>query len=206
MIARRDAAGDSSVGYSLDVNDGRAILSWPREQGLLGISQPGAGVNVRLPGTMPVGLRWTGRLASMRADFTGLRPTHCELHEIFSSARLEFGDAGRPSEIRVWGFASNLLIRIPADCPVRVVSKSALVLREFPSDFEEHAPGRSKDRIDAAAGRGAPVNIYVDGPFMRIQIERMPVTALSSQAVPTQEESEWPRLESTASPSLSPSS
>ena len=201
MIARRDAAGDSSVGYSLDISGGKGVLAWPRGQSLLGVSPLGARIEVRAPGTIPVALSWTGRLASLQATFARLKPTHCVLHEIFSTARLDFDDSSRPSEIRAWGFASNLEIRIPADCPVVVVSRSSLVLRDFPSDFEEHAPGRGKNRIDAAEGRGAPVRILVDGPFIRIKIERMPVTAVS-----TQEELEWQRPESTASRSLSPSS
>jgi hypothetical protein len=203
-IALRGAPGDSAEGYRFTVVDKKAILTWPREEGFA-LPPIGAQVTVRAPEAWPMVLRWSGWLASMNADFARLKPSRCALHEILSSGKIAWDDAGRPGEIRVWGLASILRIRIPGDCPVRVMSESPYVFRSFPSDFEEHAPGRGRDRVDAAEGRGAPVNIYVGG-FMRIQIERMPLTAVTTQAGTTREDLEWPRRIGTASPSHSRSS
>ena len=201
-VERRDAAADSSVGYRFDVSGGKAVLIWPRSAGKFSVSTPGAKLAVHAPRSLPLGLQWNGRMGSMHANLARLNPTRCDLHEILSSGRIDFGDAGRPEEIRVWGVLSEITVRIPADCPVRVISKSPFVLRSLPSDFEQHALGRDeKERVDAAEGRGRPVRIYLDGPFIHITIERMPLTAIA-----TQEDTEWPELESTASRSLSPSS
>ncbi|HZI88987.1 MAG TPA: DUF5668 domain-containing protein [Candidatus Polarisedimenticolia bacterium] len=206
-VLRRDAAVDSIAGYRFDVNGGKAVLVWPGSGGTFSLSAPGAQVAIRAPTALPVALRWSGRLGSLHADLTHLVPTRCHLHEIFSTGKLEFSDAARPEEIRVWGVASSLRVRIPPDCPVRVVSESPLVLRSLPSDFEELAMGRGKkQRVDAADGRGRPVTIHVDGPFMRIAVERMPQTALRAQAVETREDMEWLPPTGTASRSRSPSS
>jgi hypothetical protein len=183
-VALRGVSGDKASGYRLDVTGARAVLEWPRGGGSLGLAPPGTKVEVRAPSGLPVALRWSGRIASLHADLARLRPMQISLHEICSAGRLTFDDSGRPEEIRVWGVASNLRVRIPADCPVRLISQGSLVLRTLPSDFEEHATGlRGKDRIDAAEGRGPTVRIYVGGPFMGIQIERMPLVALSPQPV-----------------------
>jgi hypothetical protein len=199
------APGDSAEGYQLAVGGSRAILTCPRGEGF-SIPPIGAKVEILAPETLPLTLRWSGWLASMHADLTRLKPTRCVLHEILSSGTLRWDDAGRPAEIRVWGVASVIRIRIPGDCPVRVISESPFVFRSFPPDFEEHAPGRGKDRVDAADGRGPLVRIYVGG-FMRIKIVRMPSTAvLTTQASTTQEDTEWPRRIGTASRSLSRSS
>ena len=203
-IALRGAPGDSAEGYRLALGEKKAILTWPREEGFA-LPPVGAQVTVRAPETLPVTLSWSGWLASMHADFARLRPGRCALHEICSSSQITWDDAGRPGEIRVWGVASVLRIRIPGDCPVRVVSQSPYIFRTLPSDFEEHAPGRGRDRVDAAEGRGSPVRIYVGG-FMQIKVERMPLTAMTTQAGTTSEGSEWPRRIGTASRSHSRSS
>jgi hypothetical protein len=206
-LARHDAAADSSVGYRFDVGGGKGVLVWPRAGGAFSLSMPGSKLEVRAPSSLPLGLRWSGRMATIHANLTRLNPTRCDLHEIFSTARIDLGNAGRPEEIRVWGLLSELRVRIPADCPVRVTSKSPFVLRSFPSDFEQHALGRNaKERVDAGEGRGRPVRIYVEGPFIHITIERMPLTAVTTPTVATQEDTEWPELEGTASRSHSPSS
>ena len=201
-VERHDAAADSSVGYRFDVGGGKGVLVWPRSGGTFSISTPGAKLVVHAPHSLPLGVMWSGRMASMHANLTRLSPTRCDLHEILYSARIDFSDAGRPEEIKVWGLLSEVTVRIPADCPVRVISKSPFVLRSLPSDFEQHALGRNaKERVDAAEGRGRAVRIFVEGPFIHITIERMPLVA-----VELQEDSEWPELEGTASRSHSPSS
>ena len=199
-VGRDDAAADSAQGYRFEIGGARAILTWPRDPAMFGYGPPGARLEVRVPRAIPLSLRWAGKAASMRADLAGVRTSRIELHQVASSSRISFDDAGRPEEIRIWGVASILNVRIPADCPVRLITKSNSVSRSVPSDFEEHAPGRGRDRIETGAGRGTPVRIVVDGPFMRIKIERMPLTAVS-----TSEDLEWPDP-STASRSRSPSS
>ncbi len=190
--------GDSAVGYRFDVSGKKAVLEWPQVQGGFGIPPPGAAVVVRVPEALPLTLNWRGRLASMRADLARLRITRLDAHEIASSILVELGDA-RPEEIRIGGFASSVTIRIPADCPIRLVSRSPLVLRNLPSDFVEQAKGRGKDRVDVAEGRGRPVKIIVDGPLIRVTIERSP----STKAL-VKEGSEWQEAEGTASRSHSP--
>ena len=200
-IALRGAAGDSAAGYRFEVAGKRATLDWPQVRGGLGIPPPAARLEVRVPGGLPFALNWRGWLALMRADLRKLKPTRCDIHGILSSGRIEFDDSGRPEEIVVGGFGSDAQIRIPGDCPVRIVSHSPFVFRSFPSDVEQLARGRAKDRVDAAEGRGRAVKIVVDGMFVRIKIERMPRTAVQAR-----EESEWRHLESTASRSRSHSS
>ncbi len=200
VIGLRGVTGDSAVGYRFEVIGKKAVLDWPQVRGGLGIPPPAARLEVRAPRTLPVSLSWTGWLASMRADLEGLKPTRCAVHGILASSRIEFDDA-RPEEIRVWGFLSSTQIRISGDCPIRIVSHSPFILRSFPSDIEQLAQGRSKERVDAAEGRGRPVRIDVDGAFVRIKIERMPLTKAT-----TQEASEWPQPVGTASRFHSPSS
>ncbi len=180
VIGLRGGAGDSAVGYRFEVAGKKAVLDWPQVRGGLGIPPPAARLEVRVPRRLPVSLTWTGWLASMRADLADLDPTRCAIHGILSVSRIDFGDAGRPEEIRVWGLLASTRIRIPGDCPVRIVSHSPFVLRSFPSDVEEQAQGRAKERVDAAGGRGRPVRIDVDGAFVRIQIDRMPLTKVTT--------------------------
>jgi len=201
VIGLQGVAGDSAVGYRFEVTGKEAVLDWPQVRGGLGIPPPAARLEVRVPRRLPMSLSWTGWLASMRADLAGLEPTRCAIHGVLTVSRIGFDDAGRPEEIRVWGFLSSAEIRIPGDCPVRIVGHSPFILRSFPSDIEELAQGRSKEREDAAEGRGRPVRIDVDGAFVRIKIDRMPLTKGT-----TQEASEWPQPAGTASRFRSPSS
>ncbi len=200
-VGLHGVAGDSAVGYRFEVAGKKGVLEWPQTQGGFGVPPPAAKLEVRVPRSLPLVLNWTGWLASMRADLRKLEPARCTFHGILSSGRIEFDDAGRPDEIWIGGVASNIRIHIPGDCPVRIVSHTPFVFRSFPSDIDQLARGRGKDRVDAAEGRGRAVRIHVGGAFIRIKIERMPLTS-----VWTQEESEWPQPESTASRSHSHSS
>ena len=176
-IARQDAAGDSSVGYRFEVSGGKAVLEWPRSSGPLTLSNPGARIKIVAPPALPLSLNWSGRAGSLHADLTRLAPTRCSLHEIFASSRLDIGEE-RPEEIRVWGVASELRLRVPADCPVRLMS-SPFTLRTLPSDFEQYAMGKvgSKDRVDASEGRGRTLRVYANGYLTHVTVERMPVVA-----------------------------
>ncbi len=193
--------GDFAGGYRFAASDGKAVFEWPRHIGILGVQSPGTSLDVGVPEALPVTLTWYGQLASVHADLTRLEPTSCAFKGIASSILLGIKAAAAPEEVRIWGLFSNVTIRVHGDCPVRLVSHGPFVMRALPSDFEELAPGRGKDRVDAAEGRGRPVRIDVEGMFVRVKIERLPLTA-----VMTEEESEWYQLESTASRSLSPSS
>jgi len=197
----RALAGDFAGGYRFAASGGKAVLEWPRHIGMLGLQSPGTSLDIRVPETLPMTLSWQGQLASVHADLTLLNPVRCVFDGAGSSILLGIKATSRPEEIRIWGLCSNVTIRIHGDCPVRLLSQGPFVMRSLPSDFEEHAQGRGKDRVDAVEGPGRPMRIYVDGPFVRIKIERLPLTA-----VLTQEEFECPLPESTASRSHSPSS
>ena len=177
-VSVRNAAGDSAAGYRFETSGKSAVFEWPQTTDGLGLSPPGAAVSIQAPEALPVALTWKGRLASMHADLTRLRPTKCVLDEIASTARLEFGDAGRPEEILVRGFASTIQIRVSTGCPVQLVTHSPFTMTALPPDFMEHAPGRGKGRVHSAEGTGRLVKIFVEGPFIHVKIERAPLTAV----------------------------
>jgi cell wall-active antibiotic response 4TMS protein YvqF len=180
----RNAAGDSTAGYRFDIAGKSAVFEWPQTTGGLGLSSPGTAVSLQVPDALPVALTWRGRFGSMHADLIRLRPTRCILDEIASTVRMELGDAGRPEEIRVRGFASTIQIRVPSDCPVQLVTKSAFTMTALSSDFMEHAPGRGKGRVHTAEGTGRLVKIFVDGPLIHVKIDRGPVTAVQRGRIP----------------------
>ena len=194
----RTSAGDSAAGYRFAVSGRDAAFEWPRKPGLLGLPPPGVGLDFRLPESLPLTLSWRGRLASIYADLTRLTPARCTLDGVASSILLGFKGAERPEEIRIKGFASMVKIRIHGDCPVRLITESPLIFRSLSSDFVPWGTGREKDRVYASAGRGRPVTIHVDGPFLWITIERVPLAMVSRG-----EDSEWQEAESTASRSRS---
>jgi hypothetical protein len=177
-VGVRNAASDSAAGYSFDVSGKNAVFEWPQTTGGLGLPPPGAAVSIQVPEALPVALSWRGRLASMHADLTRLRPTKCVLDEIASTVRMEIGNTGRPEEILVRGFASTIRIRVPMGCPVQLVTHSPFTMTALPSDFMEHAPGRGKGRVHTVEGTGRIVKIFVEGPLIHVTIERAPVTAV----------------------------
>ena len=69
----------------------------------------------------------------------------------------------------------------------------------MPFDFEKEARERGKDEVHVAKGRGRPVTIVVDGPLVRVTIDRKPITTNL-----VKEEREWPEMEGTASRFHSP--
>ncbi len=165
---------ESAPGHRFDVTGGKAVFEWPLTPGTLGFAPPGTSLAVLVPEAMPVSLSWRGRLASVHADLSRLRPKRCAFHGIASEVLLGINGATRPQEIRVSGVCSNITIRIQGDCPVWLVSRGAFVMTSLPSDFMEHARGRGKDRVVTGEGRGPPVRIYAEGPFVRVKIERFP--------------------------------
>ena len=170
----RTFSADSAVGYRYAVSGKTAVLEWPSRTGAFGLPAPAMGLDVRVPETLPMTLSWRGLFASIHADLTRLKPTWCTFHGVASSILLGIKGAARPEEIRVWGFCSSMRIKIHGDCPVRLMTHGPFVMKSLQSDFEEHAMGRGRDRIYAVEGRGRPVRIFVDGPFIRIKIERLP--------------------------------
>ena len=197
----RTFSGDSTAGYRFSISGKNAVFEWPSRSGWLGLPPPGIGLDVRAPETLPIALSWRGQVASIHADLTQLKPTRCEVNGIASFILLGIKGSLRPEEIRVRGFASIVRIRIHGDCPVRLVTESPLVFKTLPSDFVPWGTGRGKDRVYAMAGTGRPMKIFVNGPFIHIAIERVPVTTVSGR-----EDPEWQEVESTASRSRSPSS
>jgi len=177
-VGVRNAAGDSGAGYRFEASGKSAVLEWPQVLGSFGLPPPGAAVSIQVQEALPVALSWRGRLASMHADLTRLKPTRCVLDEIASTARMELGDAGRPEEILVRGFLSTIQIRVPTGCPVQLVTHSPFTMTALPSDFMEHAQGRGKGRVHSVEGIGRLVRIFVEGPFILVKIERAPVTAV----------------------------
>ena len=173
--------GDFAGGYRFAESDGKAVFEWPRHIGTLGAQSPGTTLDVGVPEALPMTLSWYGQLASVHADLTRLKPTECAFHGIASSMVVGIKATAPPEEIRIWGLFSNVTIRIHGACPVRLVGHGPFLMRALPSDFEELAPGRGKDRVDFAEGRGRPLRIDVSGTFVRIKIERLPLTAVMTE-------------------------
>ena len=199
LVRVRKIAGDSTTGYRFAVTRKEAVFEWPEVTGMLRVPPLGNSLDLRVPNAVPLALHWRGHFASMNADLTTLRPTRCDLHGFASSMEIGFGDRERPREIRVGGLLSIARIQIPGDCPVRLVSRPGLVWVALPFDFEKEARERGKDEVHVAKGRGRPVTIVVDGPLVRVTIDRKPITTNL-----VKEEREWPEMEGTASRFHSP--
>jgi hypothetical protein len=187
----RSFTADSTVRFRFHVAGTKGVFEWPLRNPVFGLPTPGMGLDVRIPETLPVSIGWRGWLASVHADLTGLRPAKCALNGTASSILLGIRGSTRPEEIEIRGFASDVKIRIQGDCPVRLVSRAPMVMTSLPPDFMEHAPGRGRDRTFTGEGKGSPLRVLVDGPLIRIKIERVPVGAAS-----TVEDGEWPRIDS----------
>ena len=69
----------------------------------------------------------------------------------------------------------------------------------LPFDFEKQGKRGGPDQVHTAKGRGRAVTIIVEGPLIRVAIERMPITTNL-----VKEELEWPGMEGTASRFHSP--
>ncbi len=190
LVRVRKIAADSTIGYHFGVTRGEAVFEWPEVTGMLRVPPLGNSLHLTVPPTVPVGLHWRGTLASVHANLATLRPMRCDLWGFASSMLLGFSDNARPQEIRVGGWLSVARIRIPGDCPVRVVRQRGLIWMAMPFDFEKQAQGHGKDHVYVAKGRGRPVTILVDGPLIRVTIDRKPITTNL-----VKEELEWPEAD-----------
>ena len=199
LVRVRSIAGDSATAYGFTVTRREALFEWPRVMGMLRVPPLGNGLDLRVPSTIPLSLHWRGNFAALHADLTTLKPTRCDLSGFASSMLIGFTDNARPQEIRVGGLLSLARIRIPGDCPVRLVSRPGLLWMALPFDFEKQGKRGGPDQVHTAKGRGRAVTIIVEGPLIRVAIERMPITTNL-----VKEELEWPGMEGTASRFHSP--
>ncbi len=187
LVRLRSIEGDSATGYRFAVTRREALFEWPEVTGMLRVPPLGASLDLRVPNAIPVSLHWRGNFATMHADLTTLKPTRCEVNGFASSMLVGFSDNARPQEIRVGGLLSIARVRIPGDCPVRLVSHPGLLWMALPFDFAKQAKGGGKDQVHIGKGRGRPVTIIVDGPLIRVTIDRKPITTNL-----VKEELEWP--------------
>ena len=173
-VTVRNFAGDSASGYRFFASGKTGVLEWPRRLDGLGLAPPGAGVDVQVPEALPVLLDWHGRFSSMRADLARLMPVRCRFDAVFSSLKLELGNAGRPDEIHIEGVLSTVRIRITQDLPVQLVVRSPLTVRTLPSDFVKQTRERGTGLVYTARGRGRVVKIFAEGRLLHVKIERTP--------------------------------
>jgi hypothetical protein len=180
VLNAHGVAGEEFAAHRWSASQGSGVLTWPAQFRLTEPGLVGGTFRVRAPPQTTIRLGLVSYFASTTADLTDLRPEPCDVRAVGSSVRVLVGPA-RPPKIRVHGFLSNIEIRLPSDCPARIECSSLLVLRSFPNDFLEHVattPARGKVTSWTAEGSGKPVQIVVDGPFMRVRVVREPVRAL----------------------------
>jgi hypothetical protein len=177
-FAVRNVRAEAGGGHRFVAAGSAGIFEWPRRRSAFNLAPIGADADLRIPQGMPVRLDCRGKLASMRFDLSRLRPELCSAKGFASSLRIDLGETGHPEEIYVRGVLTSARIRIPADCPVRLVTHSRLATQRLPSDFVEHAVGRGKERLFTADGRGRPVRIRVEGLLLDLRIERAPLSAV----------------------------
>jgi hypothetical protein len=154
------------------------VLDWPGEPGAAWAAPIGGEFHASLPEHSPVQLELKAQLSTLEADLAKLRAERATLEVIGCSVRLTASDRSGPQRIRLKGVLTDARVRLPADVPVRVIYHSWFGLRTMPADFIEHVGGRGRDKIFKSEGRGQPVEIEIDGPLLRIQIERAPPRAV----------------------------
>ncbi len=159
------------------------ILTWPGEEGAGPTPPIGAEFRATVPEKMPVRLDVKAQLSTLEADLARVRSERTTLEAIGCSIRLVASERSGPQRIRLKGILTNASLRLPADAPVRVVYHSWFGLHSMPPDFVQHVHGRGRDEIYTSEGRGQPVEIEVDGPLLRVRIERAPVQAVERAPV-----------------------
>ena len=164
------------LGWSVS---GRAgILDWPARDGIGGTAPVGGEVHAIFPPRTAVRLDLRAHLSTLEADLRSLEAERATFQVIGSSIRVVASDRGEAQRIRIHGFLSNATIRLPANAPARVVYSKWFGLRRMPPDFVEYLHGSGKDQIYRSEGRGASILIEIDGPLLRIDIERAPAKAV----------------------------
>ena len=169
---------------------GRAgILEWPRTRGAGGLPPIGGELRVSAPERFPVRLELKAHLSTAEVDLRTLRAERSTFELMGSSIRVLASEQGQPQRIRVRGMLSNVRLRLPANAPVRVVYSSWFGLRSMPQDFIEHLTGRSRDathrdRIFVSEGRGGSILVEINGPLLRVVIDRAPVKEVERAMAP----------------------
>jgi hypothetical protein len=161
-------------------SDGVGVLLWPPAKGVEQSASVGGRLGVSVPVHTAVRCVWESWGSWADADVTGLRLERCEFRAVCSNIRVALGGSGRPSKIVVRGTLSNVEIRVPSDCPVRIEAMSRLSMRSLPTDFLEHVSGRAGPGATywTSDGKGRPLVIRVEGPLMRLHVTREPVQAV----------------------------
>jgi hypothetical protein len=160
-------------------SQGAGLLRWPARAEITEPGLVGGTIRVGAPPRTPVSLGWQSALSSANIDLANLSPDQCDVNAIGAAVVFRVGSA-LPRRIRVHGTFSNAEIHLPARCPVRVDLYSSLNLHSFPDDFVERVSMGPKGKAVywMAEGPGRPIQILLDGPFMRLRIVRDPVRAL----------------------------
>ncbi len=180
QVSVRGVPGEEDAAPRWSASGGAGVLVWPGRSGIDLSGAVGGQVTVLAPPRTPVRCDWKSYLSSARADLTRLKPERCDFQAIGSTVKVSVGEAARPSRIVVHGFCSSVEIKLPADCPLRIDFTSLLNMRSFPEDFLEHVSGRSGPKATywSADGTGRPIQIRIEGPFMRLRVTREPVKAV----------------------------
>jgi hypothetical protein len=165
------------------------VLEWPAADGTGGFPPVGGELRIGAPDRLPMRLELKANLSTAEADLRTLRSERSTFEVMGSSIRVIASEQGQPQRIRVRGMLSNVRLRLPANAPVRVVYSSWFGLRSMPQDFIEHLTGRSRDlrrrdQIFVSEGRGSSILIEIDGPFLRVVIDRAPVKEVERAMAP----------------------
>jgi hypothetical protein len=174
---------------------GRAgIFEWPHLPGTGGLPPFGGELRVGLPERQPTRLELKAYLSTGDADLRALRPERSTFNVVGSSVRAFAGEQGDPQRIRVRGFLSNVRLHLPANAPVRVVYSGWFGLRTMPRDFIQHLAGQHREQIFVSEGRGSPILVEIEGPLLRVVIDRAPVKETEQASVPAAGSKRTPAL------------
>ena len=172
-VSGRDVLGRETTALAWRVEKRTGLLTWPARPGTGDLSSFGSMFEVRLPEGVPIRWDTSNYFAFSTADLTRASVQQYESRAISSSVKLTVGNA-RPREITVRGFLSNVEIHLPEGCAARVEYSSVLTWASIPDDFLEHVSAgvKGKAAFWTAEGKGPPVRVRIEGPFMRLRVTR----------------------------------
>ncbi len=165
-------------GHRWTVAGRSGVLDWPAPTPGAPPPPLGGEFHASLPERMPVRVDLKAQLSTVELDLARLRAERTSLEAIGCSVRLTASDQSGPQRIRLKGVLTEARLRLPSDAPARVVYHSWFGLHSMPADFIQHVHARGRDEIYTSEGRGQPVEIEIDGPLLRIRIERAPLRAV----------------------------
>lgn len=173
VVSGRDLLGRESTALAWKVEKRAGLLTWPAKAGTGDLASFGSSFDVRLPERVPIRWDTSNYFAIGNVDFTRGVLLACSTRVFSSSLKLRVGE-GRPHQILVKGFLSNVDVELPPDAAARVEYTSRLTWHSIPDDFLEHVSGRVKGKAAfwTAEGKGPVVRILVDGPMMRLRVTR----------------------------------